>query len=63
MRPAGRFVAAVLTEHDVPGLYAWLPQAEGCGIPEFCTLARGMWLDYVPYFAWSASSCCFAVVT
>jgi transposase len=37
--------AAVLAEHDVPGLYAWLHRAEGCGIAEFCTLARGMWLD------------------
>lgn len=27
------------------GLYAWLHRAEECGITEFCTLARGMWLD------------------
>lgn len=35
----------MFAEHDVTGLYAWLHRAEGCGIPEFCTLARGMWLD------------------
>lgn len=37
--------AAVLKEHEVAGLYAWLHRAEECGITEFCTLARGMWLD------------------
>ncbi len=37
--------ATVLKEHEVDGLYAWLHRAEECGIAEFCTLARGMWLD------------------
>lgn len=37
--------AAVLKEHDVAGLYAWLHRAEGCGIAELCAVVRGMWLD------------------
>jgi transposase len=36
---------AVLEEHDVAGLYAWLHRAEECGIAELRATARGMWLD------------------
>jgi len=37
--------AAVLREHDVDGLYAWLRDVEESGIPEFQAIARGVWLD------------------
>lgn len=37
--------AAVLKEHEVAGLYAWLHRAEECGIVELCAAARGMWRD------------------
>lgn len=37
--------AAVLKEHTVTGLYAWLHRAEECGVAELCAAARGMWLD------------------
>lgn len=37
--------AAVLREHDVEGLYAWLQRAEESGIPEMQAIARGLWLD------------------
>jgi transposase len=37
--------AAVLREHDVEGLYAWLRCAEESGIPEVQAIARGLWLD------------------
>ncbi|MBF6592167.1 MAG: ISL3 family transposase [Ktedonobacterales bacterium] len=36
---------AVLKEHDVAGLYAWLHRAEECGIAELRAVARGMWRD------------------
>ncbi len=44
---AGFVVAftAVLREHDVDGLYAWLHRAEESGIPEVQAIARGLWLD------------------
>lgn len=37
--------AAVLREHDVDGLYAWLRRAEESGIPEMQAIARELWLD------------------
>jgi len=37
--------AAVLRQHDVDGLYAWLRAVEESGIPEFQAIARGVWLD------------------
>jgi transposase len=37
--------AAVLREHDVEGLYAWLRCAEESGIAEMQAIARGLWLD------------------
>ena len=37
--------AAVLREHDVDGLYAWLRRAEESGIAEMQAIARGLWLD------------------
>lgn len=37
--------AAVLREHDVSGLYAWLRGAERCPIRELARVARGMWSD------------------
>jgi transposase len=37
--------AAVLREHDVDGLYAWLRRAEESGIPEMQAIARRLWLD------------------
>jgi transposase len=38
--------AAVLREHDVDGLYAWLRRAEESGIPEVQAIARGLWRDH-----------------
>lgn len=37
--------AAVLRQHDVEGLYAWLRWAEESGIAEMQAIARGLWLD------------------
>lgn len=37
--------AAVLRTRTVDGLYAWLRGVELSNIPEFCGVARGMWLD------------------
>ena len=36
---------AVLKEHDVAGLYAWLHRAEGSGIAEMQAIAQGLWRD------------------
>ena len=36
---------AVLRDHDVEGLYAWLRRAETSGITELQALARSIWLD------------------
>lgn len=38
-------ITAVLREHDVDGLYAWLRRAEESGIKEVQTIARGLWRD------------------
>jgi len=37
--------AALVRDHDVPGLYAWLRGVELCAIPEFVAVARGIWRD------------------
>ena len=36
---------AVLREHDVDGLYAWLRRAEESDIPEMQAIAQGLWRD------------------
>ncbi len=37
--------AAVLREHDVDGLYAWLRRADESGIKEIQAIAQGLWRD------------------